>query len=170
MTAQRWKRLTLVRHAKSDWSDPSLSDFDRPLNARGERDAPEMAARLVTAGLLPTLMISSPALRALTTAGVFADAFGSPRKRIRQADEAYLASPGELLEVIRSRGGSAGHVMLFGHNPGISGFGAWLTGDDSLGEVPTCAVTSLLVPLARWGNLEFGSARREFYDVPKSRR
>ena len=170
MTDPGLKRLTLVRHAKSDWSDRSLDDFDRPLNARGERDAPEMAARLVAAGLVPTLMISSPARRALTTAQVFADAFGVPRSRIRQADEAYLASPGELLDLVRKRGGSARHVMVFGHNPGISGFGAWLAGDEPLGEVPTCAVASLQVPVSRWGDLEFGTAQRDFYDFPKSRR
>lgn len=170
MTPQRIKRLTLVRHAKSDWSDASLDDFERPLNARGERDAPDMAARLVAAGLVPTLMITSPARRALQTARVFADASGYPPRRIRQAQEAYLASPAELLELIRERGGRAGHVMLFGHNPGISALSSGLTGDDSLGDVPTCAVSSLLVPVARWGDLEMGSARRDFYDFPKSGR
>ena len=170
MTHPGIKRLTLVRHAKSDWTDRSLDDFDRPLNARGERDAPDMASRVAAAGLVPTLMISSTARRALETARVFADAVGYPRPRIRQADEAYLASPGELLDLVRKRGGTARHVMLFGHNPGISGFGAWLAGDDSLGEVPTCAVASLLVPVKRWSELEFGSARRDFYDFPKSER
>lgn len=164
------KRLTLVRHAKSDWGDPSLTDFDRPLNARGERDAPDMASRLVAAGLRPTLMIASPAARALATARVFARAFDYPETRIRLAQAAYLATPGELLEVVRDSGGRASHVMLFGHNPGISGFAAWLTGDDSLGEVPTCAVASLLVPARKWSELEFGRAARDFYDFPKSRR
>jgi len=170
VTRAQERRLTLVRHAKSDWSDRSLDDFDRPLNARGERDAPEMAGRVLAAGLVPTLMITSPARRALTTAQVFADAFGCPRSRIRLADEAYLASPGELLDVVRSEGGRERHIMLFGHNPGISGFGAWLTGEDSLGEVPTCAVTSLEVPISHWKDLEFGTARRDFYDFPKSAR
>lgn len=164
------RRLTLVRHAKSDWADRTLDDFDRPLNARGERDAPEMAKRLLAAGLVPTLMIASPARRALATAQAFADAFGYPRQRIRLPDEAYLASPGELLDVVRSHGGSARHVMLFGHNPGISGFAAWLTGNDAAGDVPTCAVTSLVVPLTYWKDLEFGTARRDFHDFPKSRR
>lgn len=167
---RRSKRLTLVRHAKSDWSDPSLQDFERPLNARGARDAPDMAARLLVAGLKPTRMISSPALRALTTARSFAEAFGYPAKRIQLAEAAYLATPGGLLEVVRGLGGRATHVMLFGHNPGISGFGAWLTGDESAGEVPTCAVMSLLVPLRDWHELEFGQAERDFYDFPKSRR
>lgn len=170
MTDPGLKRLTLVRHAKSDWSDRALDDFDRPLNERGRRDAPDMAMRARAAGLVPTLMISSPARRALETAHVFADALGYPRPRIRQPDEAYLASPGELLDLVRKRGGTARHLMLFGHNPGISAFGAWLAGDDSLGEVPTCAVTSLLVPVKRWNELEFGSARRDLYDFPKSGR
>lgn len=167
---RRPKRLTLVRHAKSDWSAPSLGDFDRPLNARGARDAPDMAGRLLRAGLKPTRMISSPALRALATAQVFAAAFGYPEKRIRLAEDAYLASPGELLEVVRGSGGIATHLMLFGHNPGISGFAARLTGDDSLGDVPTCAVTSLLVPLRDWRELEFGAAVLDVHDFPKSRR
>jgi phosphohistidine phosphatase len=164
------RRLTLVRHAKSDWGDASLEDIERPLNARGERDAPDMANRLVAARLRPTLMISSPAVRALATARAFAQAFGHPARCIRQADEAYLASPEGLLQVVRKLGGRARHVMVFGHNPGLSGFAASLTGDDRLGEVPTCAVVSLLVPLADWSQLAFGAARHDLYDFPKSRR
>ncbi len=163
------KRLTLVRHAKSDWGDPDLADFDRPLNGRGRRNAPEMAARLAEAGLRPTLMLTSPALRALATARAFAKALDYPASRIRQADEAYLATPGTLLELVRTLGGRARHVMLFGHNPGISGFAALLSGDDSLGEVPTTAVVSLEVDLHAWRDLEPGAARRALYDFPKSR-
>lgn len=163
------KRLTLVRHAKSDWGDPRLEDFDRPLNGRGERDAPEMARRLAEAGLAPTLMVSSPAVRALATAKAFAKAFGYPVKKIRRADEAYLATPGTLLEIVRGTGGRSRHVMLFGHNPGISQFAALLTGDDSLGEVPTAAVVSLTADLKDWKDLDPGAAGRTFYDFPKNR-
>jgi phosphohistidine phosphatase len=170
VTLPRPKRLTLVRHAKSDWSDAGLDDFDRPLSKRGERDAPDMAGRLVAAGLAPTLIIASPAVRALTTARVFAEAFGYPARRIRQADEAYLASPDALLDVVHRLGDKATHVMLFGHNPGISGFAALLVGDDSLDDLPTCAVVSLLTGVADWSQLAFGATRRDFYDFPKSRR
>jgi len=164
------RRLTLVRHAKSDWGDASIDDFDRPLNRRGERDAPEMAQRLVAAGLVPTLVVTSPALRALTTARAFAETFGYPASRIVLADDAYLAAPGQLLDVVRWHGGRARHLMLFGHNPGISAFGALLTDDDLLGEVPTCAVTSFVVPAISWSELSFGGARRDFQDFPKSGR
>ena len=164
------RRLTLVRHAKSDWGDASLEDIERPLNARGERDAPDMADRLAAAGLRPTLMISSPAVRALATARVFAKVLGYPIRRIRQADEAYLASPEGLLQVVRGLGGRAAHVMVFGHNPGISGFAARLAGDDAPGDMPTCAVVSLLAGVSDWSELTFGAARRDFADFPKSRR
>jgi phosphohistidine phosphatase len=166
----RPKRLTLVRHAKSDWGDVSLGDFDRPLNKRGERDAPDMAARLAEAGLKPTLIISSPAVRALATAKAFAKALGYPKERIVRTDAAYLASPSELLEVVNALGGRASHVMLFGHNPGISAFAARLTGDDTIGDLPTCAAVSLLAPLRDWRELRIGHAVRDFYDFPKNRR
>ena len=170
MTPRPGRRLTLVRHAKSDWGEASLGDFDRPLNPRGRRDAPDMAARLASAGLVPTRIVTSPARRALTTAQVFAQRLGYPPARIVKADEAYLATPAQLLDVVRRHGGRARHLMLFGHNPGISAFGAMLSGDDSLGEVPTCATTSFLVPVARWSELTLGSARRDFHDFPKSGR
>ncbi len=164
------KRLTLVRHAKSDWGDPRLEDFDRPLNGRGERDAPEMARRLAEAGLAPTLMVSSPAVRALATAKAFAKAFGYPVKKIRRADEAYLATPGTLLEIVRGTGGRSRHVMLFGHNPGISEFAALLSGEHDLGELPTAAVVSFSVDVRDWATLRPGAAERIFHDYPKSGR
>jgi len=163
------KRLTLVRHAKSDWKHGLLADIDRPLNARGERDAPVMAARLAGAGLVPTRILTSPALRALTTARLFVCSMACPSRRISEVPEAYLASPAMLLDLVRRHGGRARHVMLFGHNPGISALTALLTGGDSPGEVPTCAVTSVLVPLRDWRELAPGSAALDFYDFPKKK-
>ena len=170
MTNAGGRRLTLVRHAKSDWGDASLDDFDRPLNKRGERDAPEMAQRLLAAGLVPTRIVTSPAARALATARAFAAAFGYPASRIVLADDAYLATPGQLLDVVRRHGGRARHLMLFAHNPGISVFCARLAGADSPGDVPTCAVMSMSVPDIDWSRLEFGTAALDFYDFPKNER
>ena len=163
------KRLTLVRHAKSDWADARLEDFERPLSARGERDAPAMAGRLLEAGLKPTLIITSPAVRALATAKALARVFDYPARRIRHADEAYLAAPDELLELVHTLGGRTAHVLLVGHNPGISQLAALLAGDHSLGEVPTAAVMSFKVPVKEWPSLAPGTAERVLYDFPKSR-
>ncbi len=169
MTGQPARRLTLVRHAKSDWGDASLEDIERPLNGRGVRDAPEMAARLAAAGLVPTLVVTSPAVRARATAAVFARTLGYPAGRIRVAEDAYLAPAPDLLDIVRRLGRHARHVMLFGHNPGISMFAARLAGDDSLADMPTCAVASLLAPVSAWSRLSFGTCRLDHYDYPKRR-
>jgi phosphohistidine phosphatase len=145
-----------------------MTDADRPLDSRGEDDARDMAASLVAARLVPTLMITSPAVRARATARIFADAFGCAADRIRLAPEAYLAPASELLDLVRRLGGRARHVMLFGHNPGISHFAAWLAKEPVPGDLPTCAAVSLLAPLENWGDLRMGQATRDFYDFPKN--
>ena len=116
------KRLTLIRHAESGWGHASQADVDRTLSARGEREAADMAAYLVAAKLAPTLIITSPAARALATARIFAGVLGYAADRIREAEDAYLASPAELLDLVQRLGGRSRHVMLFGHNPGLSRF------------------------------------------------
>jgi len=170
VTREPARRLTLVRHAKSDWADASLDDIDRPLNARGARDAPEMASRLLAAGLVPTRMVTSPALRALTTARTFAKTFGIPASRIHIAEDAYLASAAALLDVVHRLGGRSRHLMLFGHNPGISAFAAGLAADRSLSDLPTCAVVSLSAPVGDWSRLRLGGCRLDLYDRPGNHR
>lgn len=162
------KRLTLVRHAQAGSGIGAMTDADRPLDSRGEDDARHMAASLVAARLVPTLMITSPAVRARATARIFADAFGCPADRIRLAPEAYLASASELLELVRRLGGRARHVMLFGHNPGISSFAGLLAQDPVPGDLPTCAAISLLAPVGNWCELEIGRATTDFYKSPKN--
>ena len=162
------KRLTLVRHAESGWGLASQPDAERPLSARGERDARDMARHLVAAKLAPTLIVTSPATRALATARIFASAFGYAAGRIREAHEAYLASPVRLLDLVHRLGGRSRHVMLFGHNPGISRFAALLAGDDSQADMPACAVTSLLAPARNWRELKPGQATTDFYTFPKN--
>lgn len=145
--------LTLIRHAKSDWADAELEDFERPLNARGERDAPKLAKRAAADLPRPTLMISSPAVRAITTAKVFAKAWRYPAAGIWHDNRVYEASPSTLLNVLRERGGTSEHVVLVGHNPGMSQLAALLTGDESMGELPTCAVVTLETSQGTWSTL-----------------
>ncbi|MBC7913981.1 MAG: histidine phosphatase family protein, partial [Pyrinomonadaceae bacterium] len=94
------KQLLIVRHAKSDWNTDASSDFDRPLNKRGARDAPEMAERLLKKHIIPQLIVSSPALRALTTAKYFADVFNIDKKLIQTEPSIYEASATTLLSVV----------------------------------------------------------------------
>lgn len=126
--------LILVRHAKSDWGDPALSDHDRPLNARGLTDAPIMAARAADAGLSPQRILSSTALRARTTAAEFGMALGV---KLELVTELYAAPAAKLLRVAAGAGASA--VMIVAHNPGLTDLAYELSGGE-ITHLPTCAV------------------------------
>jgi phosphohistidine phosphatase len=128
-------RLALVRHAKSDWGDPSLDDHDRPLNDRGRRDAPKMARRLAASGFVPEAILSSTALRARTTAGFFA---GEYALDVRLDPELYGAPASVLLRVAAESGASS--VMVVAHDPGMSVLAGRLSGD--IAHMPTCAVAT----------------------------
>ncbi len=126
--------LVLVRHAKSDWGDPRLADHDRPLNARGLRDAPRMARRLADSGLRPDAILSSTAVRAATTADFFSGPFGVP---VELQDRLYAAPAAMLLRAAAER--AARSVIVVAHDPGISTLAAELSGG-GIARMPTCAV------------------------------
>jgi phosphohistidine phosphatase len=162
------KRLTLVRHAKSDWSLPGQPDWDRALNKRGQRDAPEMARRLRARKLRPDLILSSPAVRAIATATIMARELKVAASIIRQDERLYLAGPAEMLPVIHELGGDAKHLMVFGHNPGITDFANRLSAGDHIDNMPTCAVFTALFDLDEWGALDWESGQDAEFDYPKN--
>ncbi len=129
-------RLALVRHAKSDWGDPGLDDHDRPLNGRGLRDAPRMAAGLAETGFRPAMILSSTAVRARTTAEFFAEALGVP---LELQERLYGASASALMDAAAASGHAS--VMVVAHDPGMSDFAAQLSGGGIL-HMPTCAVAT----------------------------
>lgn len=162
------RRLTLVRHAKSDWSLPGQEDWDRVLNKRGQQDAPEMARRLRSRKLKPDLILASPAVRALTTASIMARELKVPGEHIAQDDRLYLAEPAQILEVVRELGGQAGHVMVFGHNPGITDCANRLSAGDQIDNMPTCAVFSALFAIDDWSALDWGRGQEAEFDYPRN--
>jgi phosphohistidine phosphatase len=141
--------LTLIRHAKSSWDDSSLSDFERPLNERGQRDAPVMAARAVQFFERPDRLISSPALRAITTARIFAQTLKISDADIVIQQKIYAASAGSLLNIVQSFSDSDHHVMLFGHNPGLSDL-AHLLAPSTFDGLPTCGIAHLALSGKTW--------------------
>lgn len=159
-------RLTLIRHAKSAWDDPSLGDFDRPLNARGRRDAPVMAKRLCDLARRPERLVSSPARRAISTAQVFAEALALPPPAIALEPSIYDASLAMLIDVVRALDPGARHVALFGHNPGFSELARWLA-TCPFHEMPTCAIASLELQISAWNELGPGCGRLAHYLYPK---
>jgi len=161
------KTLTLLRHAKSSWKDASLQDRERPLNRRGQRDAPIMAERIKEAGIRPSLILSSPANRAWSTAKAIAHEIGYPLEFLQQEDRLYHASTGNLLRVIAEQDEGFNHLMIVGHNPGLTDFANYLI-PDLTDNIPTSGVVSFEIDREDW-NLEGGAENKLLvYDYPKS--
>jgi phosphohistidine phosphatase len=161
------KRLTLLRHAKSSWSDPSLKDFDRPLNDRGERDAPRMGQRLRVAGARPSLILSSPAARAWATAKIVARSINYPLEFLQRENALYLATPDEILDTVTAQDDQFCDVMVVAHNPGLTELLARLC-DSGVDNMPTAAVATVELPIKSWLDVHGARGRLVYYDYPKN--
>ncbi len=161
------KSLLLIRHAKSDWADLSLKDFDRPLNDRGKRDAPAMAHRLLDKKIKIDAFISSPAKRAKKTAELFASQYKSDKKDIIFFDKLYLADTAAFYDVISQTDDEYSTIAVFSHNEGITTFANQLS-DVRVDDMPTCSIFGVKMNLKKWK--DFREAEKEFwfFDYPKS--
>jgi len=161
------KTLVLVRHAKSSWLHPELDDFDRPLNDRGKRDAPEMAQRLLKRNLNIDLFVSSSARRARKTAFLFAEAFGLGKSEVQLLPELYHASPEKMLEAIRKFPDDRSAAVVFGHNPGITALSNQLS-HVKVDHFPTCAVYAVRINVTSWAALPLFDNEFLFFDYPRA--
>ncbi len=160
------KFLTLIRHAKSDW-DNDLNDFDRPLSARGLRDAPIMGQFLNTNVPKPDLIISSSAERAKQTAIIISEEIKYPPQKIDYYSDLYLCGISDYIEVIHQQEDEVKHIFLFSHNPGTTGFSNILC-NTNIFNVPTCGVVHIELDIASWRELELGKGKLLEYLTPKS--
>lgn len=162
------KTLLIIRHAKSSWDAGPLTDFERPLNERGKKDAPEMAARLKKGNIKIDAFVSSPAKRAKKTAELFCAALQHPQESIQLISKLYHAEAATFFEVILSLDNSADTVAIFSHNPGITEFVNLLTDNTKIDNMPTCSIFSIKVFTNNWA--EFTKAKKEFlfFDFPKN--
>jgi phosphohistidine phosphatase len=145
------KTLLILRHAKSSWKDDGLEDHDRPLNRRGEDDAPRMGRLLRDRNLEPDLILSSTASRAHQTTER-AVAGGELSCPVELHERLYHAGPGELVEILRASPDECGRVMLVGHNPGLEALVAGLTGTAQ--HLPTAALAQIELEIDGWTELE----------------
>ena len=159
------KTLFLVRHAKSSRDDPSLPDRDRPLDDRGRQDAPKMGKRLAKRDVKPDLLLSSPALRALTTAQLIAKEVGYKRKDIVVDDRLYASSADDLLAVIRALDKKLNRVMLFGHNPEFTDLAHRLSSE--IIDMPTSAVVEFNFDTKAWSDVGEVQPAKVTVDYPK---
>jgi len=160
------KNLTLLRHAKSSWDDPELADRDRPLNHRGERDAPMMGQRIAAAGIRPSLIVTSPAVRAWTTAKLVAKEISYPLEFLQREKDLYHAGVDTLLDVIAGQDDGFNSIMIVGHNPGFTDF-ANILSPDLTGNLPTCGVVSVSLPCDDWNIRECLPGELLLHDWPK---
>lgn len=141
------KELLVLRHAKSDHSNPGLRDHERPLNARGRKAAPRVGNLLVAADLRPDLLLCSTAVRAMETAALVAEA-AELHMKTEFVDELYLASAHTILDTVTTRGGDAQRVLTVGHNPGMEDV-LDLLGLGML-EMPTAALAHIRFDVEDW--------------------
>lgn len=160
------RTLTIVRHAKSSWKDTSLRDRDRPLNKRGERDAPRMGKRIGAAGIRPSLILSSPAVRAWTTAKIIAAEIGYPKEFLQREDDLYLASVEAMLDVLVGQDAGFNSLMLVGHNPGLTDFANYLV-PGLTNNLPTAGVVSVTFERDGWSLYDRPETTLDLYDYPK---
>jgi len=160
------KTLILVRHAKSSWNSDVSTDFERPLNKRGMRDAPEMARRLVTRGPVPDAIVSSTATRALVTTRLLMTGLQINSGLLKTTDEIYEAPVQALLDTIGNLKHESNAVMIVGHNPGMSATGNHLCSAAAL-QMPTCAMACLDLDIDNWCDVYRDCATLRWYDYPK---
>lgn len=159
------KTLFLGRHAKSSWDDSGLSDFERPLNDRGERDAPEMGRRLAEKHATADVILCSTAVRARTTAAILAKEWGYEGDLLLEP-KLYEASSSQMLDFIQELEDEATSVLVIAHNPTITSL-ANLLGNLSIGNMPTCGIVVLKIPCNKWSEVEVERAELIEFDFPK---
>lgn len=161
------KRLTLVRHARADPKSPKLTDFERPLDRRGIAEIATMSERLLSQELIPDVIWTSPAVRAVQTAESIVRTLGISMRRLHREDRLYLAPSAEILAVVHALGPQAAHAMIVAHNPGLTELARLLAPQAILGELDTASVTTMVFEAASWGRISAGAAREVVSDSPK---
>jgi phosphohistidine phosphatase len=163
------KTIVIVRHAKSSWEDPFVSDHERPLTKRGMKDAPLMGARLAEWGPPIDRVISSSAVRALTTAELVTHELGLPWDEIQIEEDLYHATEYEVLDLIQEQEDYLDGLMLFGHNPGLTYLVNGLS-DLDLDNLPTCGVVVMQFDVESWVEVGDTQASTAMVDFPKNHR
>ena len=163
------KRLTLIRHAKSDWEDPELDDHDRPLNKRGLEAAPKVGNYLMENNVKPDIMLSSTATRAITTAKLIAKKLQFRQEKIQPVKDLYLAAIPDYEAIIRSLDDTAGnqHLMIVSHNPGTHELAHHITSGNEINRFTTCAVAIIELDIDCWGEIGPGCGKLVHFITPK---
>ena len=160
------RTLSLVRHAKSSWKHAGLCDFERPLNSRGLKNAPEMGKRLAKSKYVVDCIISSPAVRAITTSKLIASELSYNTQKIEQNMQIYEASVDMLIDLVTALDDNLFRVMLVGHNPGFTALCNYLS-DANIDNMPTCSIAQIQFDVDKWDSVSAHSGVLLDFDYPK---
>lgn len=165
------KTIYINRHAKSDWADKDMTDFDRPLNKRGLKDAPVMAARLAerlkTSGDSIDNVFSSTANRAITTCMIFCDVIGWDFEKVEKTRDIYENGSMAVKKIISSMDDNSNSVIFFGHNPHFSDLITYFAGFQSV-QLPTCGIVKIDFDVEKWDDVLKLNGEIDFIDYPKN--
>ena len=161
------KAIYLIRHAKSDWNNSELSDFERPLNKRGLRDAPFMGGKLSELKFNPDLIICSPAQRTTSTAQLLCSKTNYSFEHIKFEPSIYESSLNNLIELINDLPNTANEVAMIGHNPSTTMLSNYLT-DDYIGNMPTCSIVKIELEIEDWNEIVQGIGSQKYFIYPKA--
>ncbi len=160
------KTLYLLRHAKSDWGDPALDDFDRPLTPRGERSAREIGAYMDRLGLRPDLVLCSPAVRTQCTWDLVSSHVGR-EVPTEMPEDLYLGEAARILTMIQATPEHVRALMVIAHNPGIGVLAGRLATKGAARDIarmaekyPTCALAEFRSEADRWAEVRGGDLVR----------
>jgi phosphohistidine phosphatase len=158
-----------MRHANAQWKDPQISDFDRLLNRRGTSEAEAMSRRLMDLKLIPTLLLTSSARRARQTADIIARELGIAARNMRSEESLYLATAADILRVILTTGPRIPHLMIVGHNPGITEVANYFAPTASTEDLATAAVCSLTFDSRGWADVDARNLTASLRETPPTR-
>lgn len=160
------KTLYLVRHAKSSWNIDGIDDIERPLNERGYTDAHAMAKRL-SKKVHPGIIVTSPAIRAVSTALIFSRVFETAASAIQIHPLLYDTGSKQYLQVISALSDEYSSAFLFGHNPIITEAANMLAGTQ-LVDMATTGIVGVEFEVMTWKKVNEAHGRMIFYDFPKN--
>lgn len=160
------RKLYIIRHGKSSWDHHGLDDIDRPLAERGIRNAGQMAERLLEAGLVPRLIFTSPASRALNTALIMSKTWGLGPDQLQIHDLLYDAYPSDIQEVVGQAPAEVTDLAIYGHNPSFTAYANDFL-NPPLANLPTAGVVVVTLESDSWGSIGRNQVKETFVDYPK---
>ncbi|PQJ10881.1 phosphohistidine phosphatase [Flavipsychrobacter stenotrophus] len=163
------RTLVMIRHAKSSWANPLQSDFDRPLNERGKREAPEMAEKLKEAGIMPDLIICSTAKRTRQTAKRISEVLGYDLANIRWEEKLYHCIPSVFEELLYEVSDKVKTVFIIAHNPGITEFVNQLSPDFSTDNMPPCGMVATRFKAEEWNRFPLAERKVILFEYPEKK-